>query len=103
MTLFSLSSLDPDSWSAAVRRKRSVFVAAGRIIGASNGSGMSAGACWNGGSSFVVEVAVVLLVGKEDEDDMRDGATVEGGVKNERSSSVSKKSLQGAFNATEHE
>ena len=32
MTLFSLSSLEPDSWSAAVSRNFSVLVADGRIV-----------------------------------------------------------------------
>lgn len=116
MTRFNLSSRDPDSWSAAVRRNFSVIVADGSIIsvgllsviiasrdpavmigvGAARADvfpGSSGGCSWlfDIVAGLNTVVGVTLDVPKEEE--TRDGATVVGGEKNEPSSSVSRKSL----------
>lgn len=100
MTLLRRSSREPDSWSAAVRRNRSVFVAAGRITGAGSSTGFSIDSSSGGSAGSVELVGSDMKVssfkgGFENEvEDIRDGATVVGGgVKNEPSSKVSRKSL----------
>ena len=97
MTLFNRSSREPDSWSAAVRRNFSVFVAAGRISsdGSFAGVGGSAGmtiADW-GAAGAAGGSRVTVGANDVDADDTSEGAIVAGGVKKEPSSSVSRKSL----------
>jgi hypothetical protein len=115
MTLFNLSSLEPDSWSAAVSKNFSVFVAAGRTTGGSSldgaagmtcdGEGWAAPAFAKLSSSLVhseeeedtkvvgLSEGVVGGLGKTEEDIKLEGAAEGGGLKNEPSSKVSRKSL----------
>lgn len=80
MTLFNRSSREPDSWSAAVSKKRSVFVAAGKtsvVVDDAPSDAVDMAGCdcdWGNG-------------------EWRMGAAG-GGVKKELSSSVSRKSVR---------
>jgi hypothetical protein len=83
-----------------VRRKRSVLVAAGITFGRDSSFGLSAGRLGGGGILFTPASGIKLFSTFAEDGvvydaaDIREGATVDGGgVKNERSSKVSRKSL----------
>lgn len=111
MTRFRRSSLEPDSWSAAVSKNFSVLVADGSIASVDDLSMLvvvSTVVKVNDWVGVVVILApappapigdvVTVVVGAvpfepNEADDMSEGATVAGGVKNVPSSNVSRKSL----------
>lgn len=103
MTRLSRSSLEPDSWSAAVNKNFSVLVADGRIASVGDFSAPLVSTevmadAWVvvvvfGVPAIADVVVVVVPFDPNDVDDMSAGATVVGGVKNDPSSRVSRKSL----------
>lgn len=82
MTSLSRWFLEPGAWSAAVKKNFSVLVGAGRIFGTE-----ALLSSWSGGMYEFEGWAVYEL------DETRGGAIEGGGVKNDRSSKVSKKWL----------
>jgi len=101
MTLFRRSSRDPGAWSAAVRRNCSAFDGVGITFGTDSSFGLSRGKFGGGGMLVDAPVSVIKAFSTCAEDgvayeaaDIKEGATVDGGgVKNWRSSKVSRKSL----------
>jgi len=99
MTRLRRSSLEPDSWSAAVSRNLSVLVAEGRMASVEDFSGsLSAEAMTDVCRVVLILVSVlggdaVAPLEPNEVDGMNEGATVAGGVKKVPSSRVSRKSL----------
>ena len=95
MTLLRRSSLEPDAWSAAVRRNFSVLIAAGGTTCAGSSVGHSEG---GGGTTESIGPAINSPTFDEGFEKIVDGiitgVTAVGGVKNEPSSKVSRKSLE---------
>ena len=99
MTLFRRSSREPGAWSAAVRRNCSALDGVGITFGTDSSFGFSRGKL--GGGGILVAASGMKAFSTFAEDgfayeaaDIKEGATVDGGgVKNWRSSKVSRKSL----------
>ena len=62
--MFSRSLREPEAWSAAVKKKRSVFVAAGRTTGAASSVGLSRSRSGLAGGGTGADVFVGAALGR---------------------------------------